>query len=141
MSSALHGVALALAFALELCALAAFGWWGWHTGDRTATHVLLAIGAPTAGAVLWGLLAAPRAPLRTPVLTVLTEVAFYLAAAGALQATGHPRLAGALLTLVVLDTLAVHLPAPGASTPAVSAQLSAAGARTGDGHDLLPRPR
>jgi len=139
VSSALHGVALALAFALELCALAAFGWWGWHTGDRTASHVLLAIGAPTAGAVLWGLLAAPRAPLRAPVLAVLAEVAFHLAAAGALRATGHPRLAGALLALVVLDSLAVHLLAPAASTGAESAQPSAAGARPGDGHDVLHR--
>ncbi len=140
MSSALLGAAMALAFALELCALAAFGWWGWHAGDGTATPALLGIGMPVTGAVLWGLLAAPRAPLATPVLAGATRVAFYAAAALALHATGHPRLAVSFLTLVLLDAAVVSLvPATGGSTARSGRTAAPSGRESVAGRLLAPR--
>jgi hypothetical protein len=56
---------LALKFALELAAFAAFGWWGATAADD-ALAVVLAIACPLAGVVLWGTLAAPRSPRRLP---------------------------------------------------------------------------
>ena len=54
---------LTVAFASELAALAALGHWGWVTGAGAA-RVLLAVGAPAVAAVLWGVFAAPTAPVQ-----------------------------------------------------------------------------
>jgi hypothetical protein len=54
---------LALQFSLELAALASFGYWGVSTGDPTWVHVLLAIAAPSAAAVVCGTFGSPKAPL------------------------------------------------------------------------------
>jgi hypothetical protein len=51
---------LALRFVLELCALAALGYWGWQAGGSTAPSVALAVAAPLAAAVLWGCFVAPK---------------------------------------------------------------------------------
>ena len=59
--NALKMANLALAFLLELCALAAFAWWGYQTGQGTLAKIALAVGAPLVVAVFWGLFVAPRA--------------------------------------------------------------------------------
>src|SRR5258706_4542265 len=51
----------ALAFLLELAALAALAAWGFAVGDGGLAKAALAIGAPLLAAVVWGLFAAPRA--------------------------------------------------------------------------------
>ena len=51
---------LALRFLLEVSALVALGYWGFHAGDGDATHWILGIGAPLVAAVVWGLFVAPR---------------------------------------------------------------------------------
>ncbi len=65
MTTALRSTNLAVKFALEMAALAAFAWWG-ATVAGGALAVLLAIGLPAIAAVLWGTFAAPRAPRRLP---------------------------------------------------------------------------
>jgi hypothetical protein len=99
---AFHGANLALAFALELCALAALCYWGFSVGGVPVTKAVLGIGAPVCAAVLWGLFAAPHAPVDSVVLAVATRVAVYGTASAALLATGHPRLAGVLVLAAVL---------------------------------------
>ena len=47
-------------FCLELAALAGLAIWGWETGPD-GVNIVLAIAAPLAAAVLWGLFVAPRA--------------------------------------------------------------------------------
>ena len=47
-------------FCLELAALAGLAIWGWETGPD-GVNVVLAIAAPLAAAVLWGLFVAPKA--------------------------------------------------------------------------------
>src|SRR5207248_11734845 len=42
---------LALRFALELCAFAALGFWGWDAGHSTAVRIVLAAAAPLAAIV------------------------------------------------------------------------------------------
>lgn len=54
---------LALKFLLELTALVALGIWGARVANGGA-GVLLAIALPVSVAVLWGFLAAPKAPRR-----------------------------------------------------------------------------
>jgi hypothetical protein len=63
IGQAFHWVNLTVAFLLELCALAALGCWGLRTASGPATKAALGIGAPLLAAVLWGLFAAPHAPV------------------------------------------------------------------------------
>lgn len=75
---------LALKFLLELAALAAFGLWGASVAGGVAA-VVLAVGLPVVVAVLWGMLAAPRARRRLPLrLRAPFELAVFALAALAL---------------------------------------------------------
>jgi alpha-beta hydrolase superfamily lysophospholipase len=106
---AIHGANLALAFALELCALAALCYWGFSVGGVAVTKVLLGIGAPVCAAVLWGLFAAPRAPVSVPLLKLVTRFLVFGSAALALYATGHHVLAFVFAIVVVANTIMVRL--------------------------------
>lgn len=52
---------LLVRFLLELCMLAAVGYWGFKTQSSWAMKILLGIGLPILIAVLWGMFLAPRA--------------------------------------------------------------------------------
>ena len=102
---------LTVAFLAELAALAALAVWGWSTGASTGSKLLLAIGAPAAAAVLWGVFAAPRAPVRVPALTVLVKLVVFGAGVLALLATGHPWWAAVLAAAALLSSLLSTPPA------------------------------
>lgn len=57
---------LALAFLLELCLLAALGYWGNHTGQSMLMRWLLMIGVPLLLAVVWGVFLAPKSAVALP---------------------------------------------------------------------------
>lgn len=63
-----------VAFAVEVTALGLLAAWGWAEGGEGTGGWLLAVAVPALAAVLWGALAAPRAPIRSPVLEVGTKV-------------------------------------------------------------------
>lgn len=101
----LHAANEALAFLLELCALAALAVWGYGTGDALAVRLLLAVAAPLAAAVLWGLFAAPKARIRVPLAGVLaTKAVVFGASAAALYAMGHRGLAVTFGVVVLANT-------------------------------------
>lgn len=101
---------LAVRFALELAALTAFGVWGWQASERTPIKVVLALGAPVLGAVVWGLFVAPRRNIRgRPVLRWTVEVVFFVLASAALWTSGHLRLGAILLTVYGLNRLMLRL--------------------------------
>lgn len=99
---------LALAFALELCALAALVYWGVHLGEGTLAKTALGVGAPLVAAILWGIFAAPRAPVSVPVLTYAAKTLVFGTAAAALAATGHGQLAIVFLCVVFLNLVLLH---------------------------------
>ena len=113
MTQAWNGLWLGVAFASELAALVALGLWGFSAGGPAAVRVLLGIGAPVVAAVLWGLVAAPQAPVQVLALTVLVKIAVFGSAAAGLVATGHPRLALALAAAALLGTVLSSPPAAG----------------------------
>ena len=57
----LKGLNLLVRFLLELCMLAAIGYWGFKTGSGWVMKVILGIGLPLLMAVIWGLFVAPKA--------------------------------------------------------------------------------
>jgi hypothetical protein len=106
----LKGANLALAFLLELCALGAFGYWGFKTGSATFSKVGLGIGAPLLAAVVWGVFVAPRAAVPVPELLrfVIQALFFGLAALG-LATTGHRTLAWVFVAIVVVNAILAYI--------------------------------
>jgi hypothetical protein len=99
----------AVKFLLELPAFAVLGYWGATVGHG-GLAVRLAIAAPLAAAVLWGLFAAPRARRRLPASArIPLELAVFGLAAAALAAAGS--LAGAVIFGVVVIVVIVLLTA------------------------------
>ena len=105
MPKSLHALNEGLAFLFEIVALIAISWWGFHIGDNTADHVLLGVGAPLLAIVLWGLFAAPRSAVRTPMIGVLSvKVVVFGAAAFAVWFSGLHLLAVIFAVLVAINT-------------------------------------
>jgi Protein of unknown function (DUF2568) len=96
-----------LAFLLEVAALVAVGVWGYHVGSGTGGKLALAVALPLLVAVVWGLFAAPRAPVTLPLWGVLAVKAFVFGAAtAALVLAGHA-VWGAVFAVVVLANTAI----------------------------------
>lgn len=101
---------VALRFLLELCLLAALGYWGFTTGNGWVFKSILGMGAPLLAAVVWGMFVAPKATwlLPEPWLLLLELVLFCLGGA-ALYLAGHPLLAGALGLVYVINRSLIYL--------------------------------
>lgn len=95
---------LALSFLLELAMLAAFGYWGFTTGDGLPAQILLGIGAPLLAAIVWGIFMAPRASrrLRGPYHLVLEMIIFGLAFI-ALYLAGQPALTAIFIIIYAIN--------------------------------------
>jgi len=100
---------LALAFLLELCILAALGYWGFQTGSGLIAKAVLGFGAPVLVAVVWGIFLAPRAVVQVPMPAhwVLKAVVFGLATL-ALAVAGHPTLAWIFGVVALLNGVLLY---------------------------------
>jgi hypothetical protein len=100
---------LALRFLLELAGLAAFAYWGFATPDRLPVKLLLGIGLPLVAAVLWGLIASPKATVPLPAGAKLAfEAVWFGAAAVLLGAAGRLTLAIVFAVLVVVNRVLMY---------------------------------
>jgi hypothetical protein len=98
-----YAVAAAVAFLLELCALAALGYWGAYAGNGAWAYVLAAA-TPLAAAIVWGMFAAPRARFRLADRPkVAVRLVVLLGSAVALACAGREWLALAMALLTVAD--------------------------------------
>ena len=101
---------LLLRFLLELCMLAAAGYWGFKTGNATIAKLALGIGAPLVAAVVWGTFVSPRAPVELPaVLVVVLQTLVFGSAAAGLAATGHRTLALVFVVVVVINAVLIYV--------------------------------
>jgi hypothetical protein len=96
---------LTAAFVSEIAALVALGYWGFTVDGPLALRIGLGIGAPAIAGVLWGVFAAPKAPVRIPALSILVKIVVFGSAVAALIATGHPWLALALALVAILGSV------------------------------------
>jgi hypothetical protein len=100
----------AVAFLLELGALAALAFRGASVDAGILTRVGLAIAAPALAATVWGLFAAPRAKITVPLAGQLAVKALVFGAAvAALAAAGAPTLAAIFAALVMVNTAVVTM--------------------------------
>lgn len=60
MLAVLKMLNLAIAFLLELCMLAAIGYWGYHIKAAHWLKITAAIGLPLLAAIIWGVFLAPK---------------------------------------------------------------------------------
>jgi hypothetical protein len=88
-----QSILLMLIFLEELAALAAFSYWGFHSGRGWVLKIALGVGVPAIVAVFWGAFLAPKAAYPVPVVPrlLLKTLVFGLAAA-ALYAAGRGKL-------------------------------------------------
>ncbi|MBC3843177.1 YrdB family protein [Streptacidiphilus sp. 4-A2] len=101
----LHLVNEALAFLLELTAIAVLAWWGFATDHGLLLRLLLGLGAPIAAMTLWGLFAAPKARFQVGIpLVLLVKAAVFGAAVLACLALGGPAAALALAVSAAANT-------------------------------------
>lgn len=104
----LKNINLALAFLLELCMLAALGYWGYTLDQGLAIRVIAGLGLPILAAVVWGVFMAPRASMPLPPLPHLVlEVVIFGLAIAALYAAGQIQLA-AIFGIVYVINLALR---------------------------------
>jgi len=97
---------LGLRFILELCALFAFGYWGFQTGKTLITKSLLGIGTPLLVAVVWGMFVSPQAPYQlSNSFRILLELAIFGSATAALFSTGQTKIAITFALTVVINIL------------------------------------
>ncbi len=110
MLTVIQSANLAAAFLLELCALAALGYWGFQTGESTLVKIILGIGAPLLLIVVWGKFLAPKSStrLRDPALTLVKLLILGVAAA-ALASAGQPGLALIFALAVVINLALAYI--------------------------------
>lgn len=95
---------MAIRFLLELCVLAAFGYWGWANGSGGWRWALV-VGLPLAGALVWGRWVAPKAPRRlTDPARLGVEIVIFSLGAAALVAAGRPELGLILAAALMVNT-------------------------------------
>jgi hypothetical protein len=93
---------LALRFLLELCMLAAVGFWGFRTHQTWLLKILFGIGLPLLIAFLWGMFLAPRATRPLHGASFLTlELILFASGSLSLFAAGRPTL-GWVYTIAVI---------------------------------------
>ena len=107
--SILKTLNLALRFLLELCMLAAVGYWGFKTQSSWAIKLLLGVGLPIFLIILWSLFVAPRAvyPLRG-ISHIVISLILLGSGAAALFASGKAGLGWTdLIVLIVNEILLI----------------------------------
>ena len=106
----IKSINLLLRFFLELCVLAAVGYWGFYVGQQLVVRIILGIGLPFLYAVAWGIFLAPAAArrLREPWLLIL-ELVIFGSAIAALYSTAEHRLAGIFGLVYVINKILMYV--------------------------------
>jgi hypothetical protein len=101
---------LALRFGLELCMLAALGYWGFRLEASWPIRLGLGIGTPLLAAIVWGTFLSPKAtvPLSAG-WRLLLELIVFGCAIVALYAAGQPRLAGIFAVVLLINEVLLRV--------------------------------
>lgn len=101
---------LAVAFFLELAVLAAFGYWGFSTGEGTLVKIGLGIGTPVLAVLVWAIFGARRATRRLQGLwLLLLRVVFFGSAAVVLFASSLRVLSIVFALIFVINLTLIYV--------------------------------
>lgn len=102
-------VVLGVFFLMELCALAAFSYWGFQMDQGWIIKLLFGVGTPLLIAIFWGTFIAPKAsfPVSTSVRIILQSIIFALAIA-ALYFSGKGKLAIIFGVIVLVEMILMY---------------------------------
>lgn len=100
---------LAFRFLLEIAALVAMSYWGFHMHGGIL-KILLGAGLPIAAASFWGVFRVPGDPKHAPIavsgrVRLVTELIFFLLSAALLYVSGQTSLSIVLFILVIIHYL------------------------------------
>lgn len=102
----LKSINLGVRFLLELCMLAAVGYWGFKTGSGWFLKILLGIGAPLLIAAIWGTFVAPKAAYRLHGFVLLVvEAVLFGSGVAALFITKNYALAWGFAAVVIINRI------------------------------------
>jgi hypothetical protein len=103
-------VNLALRFLLEICALLALGYWGFHTGKSLILKIVLGIGTPLMVAIVWGMFGSPGAPVKLSAsFHLLLEFIIFGLPVVALYVAGKPGLSLVFGLTVVINRSLMYI--------------------------------
>lgn len=106
----LKGINLGLAFFVELAALIALGYWGFKTGQNIPVKIVLGLGAPVLGAVIWAIFGAPKSSMQLQGVAYLAlQAVVFGAAAVALVAAGQRGLGIAYALVALVNSAAAAI--------------------------------
>lgn len=102
-------IVFGLFFAMELCALGAFSYWGFHMNKGWFINTVFGIGTPLLVAIFWGTFIAPKATFAVaiPIRILLQSIVFALATT-ALFAAGKGKLAIIFGVVVVIEMILMY---------------------------------
>jgi len=104
--NALKGINLGVRFLLELCMLAAVGYWGFKTHSSWTIKILFGIGLPLLLAVIWGYFMAPRSAHRlSGIPFTVMDIILLGSGAVALYASGQKTLAWIYAVVLVISEI------------------------------------
>jgi hypothetical protein len=93
-----------LSFLLEVGMLGAFAYWGFHAAANPWLRWVLAVAAPLAAIVAWGLFLAPKAARRVgSTAGIAASLGMFCLAALALFSVGQPAWGAVMLIAAVLN--------------------------------------
>lgn len=106
----LKAINLLIRFLLELCLLAAVGYWGFKTQSNWLMKFLFGIGLPVLIAVLWGMFIVPKAtyPL-SGIAHLALELILLASGSVALFVSGIPTLGWAYTIVLVINKVLLVL--------------------------------
>ncbi|SDN62925.1 Protein of unknown function [Psychrobacillus sp. OK028] len=102
-------IVFGLFFMLELCALGAFSYWGFHMNKGGFINIVMGIGTPLLVAIFWGAFIAPKAnfPVTIPIRIILQLIVFGLATT-ALFASSKGTLAIVFGSIVLIEMILMY---------------------------------
>ena len=104
----LKALNLLVRFLLELCMLAAVGYWGFKTHSDWVLKIIFGIGLPILIAVIWGLFIAPRATYPLSGISYLAvELILLGSGAVALFASGRSDLGWVYTVILVVNKVLI----------------------------------
>lgn len=97
-------------FLVELCALTAAGYWGFHEGRSIVTEILFGVGSPLLIAVIWGAFVAPRAQIPVPAyIRFVIQLVVFTTSGLLLYQTGQRQLATSYLLVALVVLFLTHI--------------------------------